>query len=120
MNDYRDLIVWQKSVDLTVEIYKLVKLLPKEEIYTLSAQMRRAAVSIPSNIAEGYARKSTKEYINFLSIAQGSRAELQTQLLICEKLNYLTKEQINSSLLLIDEVAKMLTSIIKNLNDIRH
>ena len=82
LNSYQDLLVWQKSVELCVEIYKLVKLLPKEEMYGLSDQMRRAVVSIPSNIAEGYTRKSTNEYLNFLSIANGSRTELETQLLI--------------------------------------
>ncbi len=117
MKDYRDLIVWQKGIALTVEIYKIVKLLPKDETYGLSSQMRRAAVSIPSNIAEGYARKSTKEYINFLSIAQGSRAELQTQLYICEKLEYINCKQMNLAQTLVDEVGRMLTSLIKSLED---
>ena len=87
VKSYKDLIVWQKSMDLVIEIYKLVKKLPKEETYSLSDQMRRAVVSIPSNIAEGYTRKSTNEYLNFLSIANGSRTELETQLLICERIN---------------------------------
>ena len=79
---YKQLIVWQKAMDLTVQIYRLVKLLPKEELYALSDQMRRAAVSIPSNIAEGQSRYSNKEFIQFLNIAKGSNAELFTQLLI--------------------------------------
>lgn len=75
----QDLIVWQKAMDLVIEVYNLVKELPKEEQYALSDQMIRAAVSIPSNIAEGQSRNSTKEFIQFLSVAKGSNAELQTQ-----------------------------------------
>ncbi|WP_316638118.1 four helix bundle protein [uncultured Ruminococcus sp.] len=72
IRNYRDLLVWQKAMDLVIEVYQLTSLLPREENYNLSSQMRRAAVSIPSNIAEGQQRKSTKEFINFLSIAKGS------------------------------------------------
>ena len=90
MNGYKDLIVWQKSMDLVDEIYRLVKFLPKEETYALSDQMRRAAVSVPSNIAEGYERKSPKEFANFLSIARASRAELETQICICHTIIKLT------------------------------
>ena len=72
VGNYKELIVWQKSMDLVVDVYKLVKLLPKEELYALSSQIRRAVVSIPSNIAEGYNRKSTKEYLNYLHFARGS------------------------------------------------
>jgi four helix bundle protein len=104
---YRELVVWQKAMDLVEEVYKLVKWLPKEELHALSDQMRRAAVSIPSNIAEGQARNSTKEFIQFLPIAQGSKAELQTQILLCERLNYLTREQIKPALVLTEEVGKM-------------
>ena len=107
-NGYRDLNVWQKSMDLVTEVYKLVKLLPKEETYALSDQMRRAAVSIPSNIAEGQARNHVKEFINFLSIAKGSLAELETQLMISVRLNYLSSAQVESVLKLASEVAKML------------
>ena len=73
---YKELLVWQKSMELMIEVYGLVKLLPKYETYGLSDQMRRASVSIPSNISEGQVRNSTKEFINFLSIARGSNAEL--------------------------------------------
>ncbi len=113
INSYKELTVWQKAIDLVVEVYRIVKLLPKEETYALSDQMRRAAVYIPSNIAEGNARKSKKEYVNFLSIAQGSRAELQTQLIICEKLNYINGEELQVIMSLSDEVGKMLNSMIK-------
>ncbi len=112
---YRDLTVWQKSMDLVEEVYKLVKLLPKEEQYALADQMRRSAVSIPSNIAEGQARKSSKEFLNFLSIAQGSKSELQTQILICERLQYLTREQTKPALLLTEEIGKMLFTISQKL-----
>ncbi len=117
IKDYKDLTVWQKSMDLVVEVYKLVKLLPKEETYALSDQMRRAVVSIPSNIAEGQGRKTIKEYINFLYIAQGSRSEIQTQLLICERLNYISSNKLQTALTLTDEVGKMLATLIKVLSE---
>lgn len=79
-SDFRELKVWQKAMELTVEIYSIVKLLPREETYALSDQMRRAAVSVPSNIAEGQGRETMKEFIRFLSVARGSLRELSTQL----------------------------------------
>ena len=116
IQSYKDLKVWQKSMSLVIEIYRLVKLLPKEETYALSDQMRRAVVSVPSNIAEGQARNSRKEFINFLFIAQGSRAELETQIEICVRLNYLQREQVASATNLINEVGKMLSSLIVKLS----
>jgi len=89
IKDYKDLIVWQKAMDLAEEVYRLVKKLPKEELFALSDQIRRAVISIPSNIAEGHERNSIKEYYQFLSIAKGSKAELETQLLLCVKVHYL-------------------------------
>ena len=112
---YKELIVWQKAMDLVEETYFVVKRLPKEELYALSDQMRRAAVSIPSNIAEGQVRNSTKEFVNFLSIARGSNAELQTQLLICVKLRYLKENDISKALGVSEEVGKMLQTIIQKL-----
>ena len=112
--NYQKLEVWKKSMDIVEEIYRLLKKLPKEETYALADQMRRAVVSIPSNIAEGQSR-GTKEFIYFLKVARGSRAELETQLLICERLNYLTREDIESSLNLLEEISKMLSSLIKHL-----
>ena len=114
---YKDLIVWQKAMDLTTEIYRLTKNLPKDELYGLTNQLRRAAVSIPSNIAEGNARTSTGDYVRFLSIARGSTAEVETQLLICVRLEYLTQEDIESALKLCDETGRMLTSMIKKLRN---
>ena len=112
--NYQKLEVWKKSIDLVEQIYVLVRKLPKEETYALSDQMRRAAVSIPSNIAEGQSRGS-REFIQFLKVARGSRAELETQLLICERLNYLTHTDIESSLNLLEEISKMISSLIKRL-----
>ena len=115
VKSYKDLIVWQKSMDLVIEIYKLVKKLPKEETYSLSDQMRRAVVSIPTNIAEGYTRKSTNEYLNFLSIANGSRTELETQLLICERINYLSEADTEKAFVLIDEIGAIIYHIMTKL-----
>ena len=115
LTSYKDLHVWQRSMDLVVEIYRLVKKLPKEETYALSDQMHRAAISIPSNISEGYSRKSTSEYLNFLSIANGSRTELETQLLICKRIQYLSDTETEEAFALIDEIGKMLYRIMNNL-----
>ena len=115
-SDYKELQVWQKAMDLVVEIYNLTKLLPKEETYAISDQIRRAAVSIPSNIAEGQSRNSVKEFIQFLSIARGSLAELETQLLICVKVNMLTNENINNAQIAIIEIGKMIKGLMIKLN----
>ena len=114
-SDYRQLTVWQKAMDLTVEIYNLVKRLPREETYALSDQMRRAVVSIPSNIAEGQGRNSDKEFINFLSIARGSLWELETQIEICERLHYIDSELASKVYSLTTEVSKMLNSLSNSL-----
>ncbi|MEN6386974.1 MAG: four helix bundle protein [Phycisphaerales bacterium] len=103
---FKDLIVWQKSYKLVLEIYKITTAFPKCEIYGLSQQMRRASVSIPSNIAEGYGRKHSSEYKQFLSIAYGSLLELETQFLLAGDLKYLGKNQIIEGLL--SETGKML------------
>ena len=112
---YKELKVWQKSMELVKEIYSLVKKLPKEELYVLSDQMRRAVVSIPSNIAEGQSRNSTKEFIQFLNIAAGSNAELFTHLLICEKVGYISQKELETSKNLSSEIARMISSIITKL-----
>ncbi|MBR5913795.1 MAG: four helix bundle protein [Selenomonadaceae bacterium] len=117
IRSYKDLTVWQKSMDLTVEVYQLVKLLPKEETYALADQMRRAVVSIPSNIAEGQERNSTRDFLRFLSIARGSQAELETQLQICERLNYISAEKLQIAFGLCDEVNKMLNVFISKLKN---
>lgn len=89
VNSYRDLLVWQKAVDLVTEIYRLTRQYPKDELYGITGQLRRAAVSIPSNIAEGQARLSTGEFRQFLGNAKGSLAEVETQLVISGKLDYM-------------------------------
>ncbi len=116
MASYKDLQVWQKSMDLVEETYRVLKGLPKEENYALSDQIRRAVVSIPSNIAEGQARDSKKEFVRFLYIAQGSRAELETQLQICVRLKYLSEDQLKNCLQLNEEVGKMIRTLIKRLS----
>ena len=116
INSYHDLIVWQKSIDLVVEVYKLIKLLPKEELYALSSQLRRSVISIPSNIAEGQQRHTAKEFVNFLSVARGSNGEVQTQLIICVRLGYLSDEQVLSAMSLSEEISKMLSRLIEKLS----
>ena len=113
-SSYKDLFVWQKSMELAQEIYRLTKLLPKEEAFSLSDQMRRAAVSIPSNIAEGQERNSGKEFVRFLSIARGSRAELETQLQICVMVGYLSNTDVLAATRLLKEIGKMLTALISD------
>jgi four helix bundle protein len=116
-SSYKDLIVWQKSMDLTTEVYKLVKLLPREELYGLSDQMRRAAVSIPSNIAEGQDRRSGKDFKSFLSIARGSKAELETQIEVCVRVGYLKEAEVEKALSLLAEIGRMTTALINNLKE---
>lgn len=110
INSYKDLIVWQKSFELVMEIYKLTDLFPKPEIYGLISQMRRCAVSIPSNIAEGFVRKHRKEYAQFISIAFGSGAELETQLLLSKELKFVSEKEFIKSEQLLNEIMKMLNS----------
>lgn len=112
LNSYKDLTVWQKSFQLVIEIYQLTELLPKNEQFGLVSQMRRCSVSIPSNIAEGQQRRNIKEYKQFIGIAKGSAAELETQLLLC---NDLYQINIAPQLLLLYEVQKMLGSLNRKL-----
>lgn len=113
VNDFKDLLVWQKSIILVEDVYKLVKLLPKEETYALSDQMRRSAVSIPSNIAEGFDRNSIKEYIHFLYISMASASELETQIIISNKIGYIL--EIKNILDELIQIKKMLRGLIKSL-----
>ena len=114
---YQDLVVWQKSMQLVKEVYKLVRLLPKGEKYALGDQMRRAAVSIPSNIAEGYGRNYDKELIQFLYISRGSKSELETQIEISIMLGYFSREEAEASLDLCSEVGKMLNAFLSSLKN---
>ena len=115
MKTYRDLIVWQKAMVLVTEIYKVSKSFPRREDYGLTSQLRRCAVSIPSNIAEGYGRNSRNEYIRFLQIASGSLYELQTQLEIAANLGYLKKDEFELLYESTREIERMLSVLIRRL-----
>jgi four helix bundle protein len=114
--DYRDLIVWQKSMLLATEIYRITRAYPRDERFGLVAQMRRAVVSIPSNIAEGQARHTTGEFIQFISHAEGSAAELDTQLELSIKLGFISGESSQTSRSLIVELRKMLNALRRSLS----
>jgi four helix bundle protein len=111
ISGFRDLRVWQVGMDLVEEVYRLTRLFPGEELYSLTSQMRRAVVSIPSNIAEGHAREHLKEYLHHISIAQGSLAELQTQVEIAARLKYVVQEQIDPMLSLAGSLSRQLYSL---------
>ena len=111
---HRKLEVWQRSMELVKTIYELTKEFPKEEIYGLSSQMQRSAVSIPSNIAEGAARKSKAEFLHFLSIAQGSLSELDTQLEVAYMLGYIDEEKRKETLAEITSIFKLLSGLIRS------
>ena len=115
LRSYKDLLVWQKSYKLCLLIYKVSKIFPKDEQYILVPQIRRAAVSIPSNAAEGYGRKTTKEYIQFLYIAYGSLCELETQILLANDLGYLDADKFRDIQAAIEEVERMLKALIRSL-----
>lgn len=108
LKSYKELIIWQKSIQLVKEIFILTNMFPKSELYGIISQMRRAAIAIPSNIAEGYGRKSTKEYTQFYSIAYGSALELETQVIIAKELRLADLENFKNVDLLLEEVLKML------------
>ena len=113
---YRDLVVWQKGMDLAKEIYLPTKHLPADEKFGLVSQMRRAAVSIPSNIAEGQARRTTGEFIQFISHAEGSVAELDTQLTLCQSLKLLTSINSSPAANLLEELRRMLNGLRRKLS----
>ena len=117
MHNIKELKIWNKAMELTVDIYKATEKFPKEETYGLTSQIRRAAVSIPSNISEGAGRNSNNEFRHFLSIANGFSYELQSQLVISNKLNLLTDETAEILLNKIDEIQKMNYSFQKSLNN---
>ncbi len=107
MHNLKELKIWHMVMDLSVEVYKATSKFPKEEIYGLTSQIKRSAISIPSNISEGAGRNSNKEFIHFLGIANGSSYELQTQLIISNKLNLISDETLASLLKPIEEIPKM-------------
>lgn len=118
INSFKELIVWQKSMELVRIIYKQTKLFPREEVYGITSQMRRAAISVPSNIAEGYARKSRKEYVQFYSIAYGSILELETQLILVRDFGYIKDKEFKEAEDILHEVAKMLHVMLIRLKEL--
>jgi len=113
LRTYRDLLVWQKAIELAILVYRLSEAFPRTEIYGLRSQIRRASVSVPSNIAEGYGRGSRKEYLQFLFVAQGSLKELETQTILSQRLNYATPARANRILSESEVVGKMPGSLIR-------
>jgi four helix bundle protein len=116
MKSYRDLIVWQRSIEAVEKIYAITKEFPKVEEYVLINQIRRASISIPSNIAEGFGRQSTIEYKRFLKVSRGSVYELQTQLEIANRIGYITNESYRKIETITNEISKMLNSLIRKIN----
>ena len=112
---HKDLILWQKAMALATAVHRLTGTLPRQELFGLSSQLRRAAVSIPSNIAEGTARRSTREFLAFLHIARGSLAELETQLLLAEKIGYLKETALLAVWPSVHEVGRLLNAVIRGL-----
>ena len=115
MQSHKDLIVWKKSMEHVINIYKVTRDFPKEELFGIVSQMRRAAVSIPSNISEGYGRVYGKETIKFLSNARGSASELETQLLLSKSLGFMNDDIADNLLDQISEILRMLSALIKSL-----
>jgi len=113
LNSYKELIVWQKAVKLTTDVYQLSAELPSQERFGLESQIKRSAVSVPSNIAEGWGRQSRKSYLQFLRISRGSLCELETQLYVAKELNLLTDIRLLDEQ--IGEISRMLNSIITKL-----
>lgn len=118
IKSYKELFVWQKSIKLVKEIFLLTKRFPQSELYGIIAQMRRSAISIPSNIAEGYGRRSTKSYTQFYAIAYGSALELETQLIIAKELGMADEKFFTNSEELLLEVSKMLNVMITKMKDL--
>ena len=117
IKSFKDLNIWMRSIKIVKEIYQISKLFPKEEVYGLTNQVRRSAISIPSNIAEGFARFHNKEYRQFLFISLGSCAELSTQMIIALHLGYVENKKADQLLNEIDEISKMTMCLIKKINN---
>ncbi|MFN2398298.1 MAG: four helix bundle protein [Gemmatimonadaceae bacterium] len=115
LRNYRDLRVWQAAMDLVIEVYSLARQLPRSEVYGLASQLQRAAVSVPTNIAEGYGRESRREYLRYLSIANGSLKELETLLLVVQRANLVSVGRADSTCVLADRVGGLLTALRRSL-----
>ncbi|MBK9216126.1 MAG: four helix bundle protein [Chloracidobacterium sp.] len=120
VNSYRDLVVWQRAMDLVEACYKIVLEFPPDERYGLSSQLKRAVVSIPANIAEGHGRDGLGEYIHFLGVAQGSLRESETHLLLAGRLGFISKETLDDALRLSEEISRMLGSLMRSLKGRRN
>lgn len=113
---YKDLLIWQKGMEITELVYQLVQEFPKEEMYALTSQIKRSSVSIPSNISEGYGRNTAKSYSQFIKISRGSLYELETQLILAEKLNFIQNNELLYCIMeLIEQEGKMMNSFIKKI-----
>jgi four helix bundle protein len=117
VKSYGDLIVWQKAMDLVERIYRVSQGFPREELYGLTNQLRRAVVSIPSNIAEGQGRSTTRDFLRYLAMARGSLMEVETQVWIAGRLQYVATPELEEILILTSEIGKMLTGLIRTLSD---
>ena len=117
IESYRDLSIWQQAMDLVTEIYALTKTWPKDEVYGLTSQVRRASVSIPANIAEGYGRESRASYQNFLRIAQGSLKEVETLLQVAVRVDIETKERVESHMRRCESVGKLIRLLVRKLEE---
>ena len=116
MKTHKDLDVWRKGIDLVTEIYETTKFFPKEELFGITSQIRKSAISIPSNIAEGAGRNHKKEFKQFLYISLGSLNELQTQLIICKNIGYLKEEAYKNFEIKLDDIGRMISGLIKYIN----
>ena len=115
---YRETTLWQKAMEIAREVYRLVPHLPREETYGMRSQITRAAVSVPANIAEGWTRETSRDQANFLAIAQGSLAETETLLTLCEDLGWFPKNETERVRSLMDEVSRMLTTMSRRRRDV--
>ena len=113
--NYRDLVAWQRAMDLVEVVYELAKRFPQDELYGLTSQVRRAVVSVPSNIAEGEGRNSPNDFARFLSIANGSLREVETQLFIAVRLDYLANDDITNAISLCEETGRIINGLKRNL-----
>jgi len=117
LKNYRGLIAWQKAMELVETVYRLTRRFPKEELYGMTTQIRKAAVSIPSNIAEGQGRRTTPDFLHFLSIANGSLKETETQVLIAQRLHYINEQETSEAVNLTTEVGKLIHGLINSLRN---
>lgn len=115
ISSYKDLIAWQKGIELTTIVYKLLNQFPKEEKYGLISQISRSCTSIPANIAEGWGRDSDQNFVNYLRIAKGSLYELETHLIVSKNINYLTDENLKDLQIKIEEISKIINGLIKSI-----